>query len=184
MALHLKSLFLYHPKNHSRACFPVCFSLQCRRFGARDCKFIAILASLPMTHFRLSPSLFQVWIQDGTRFARNLDCQNTPALQAMSVLMYTYMYLLHVSFSHVCQDLSPPRSLNRNLSKLLGKPNKLWVSDPGWTSILSRRSRNTPSPFMLQKHKLRYLWASRLQGLSSLQFAEYGKCTREIYQEN
>ena len=36
-------------------------------------------------------------------------------------------------------------------SKLLGKPNKLQGNDLQWTSILSRRSRNTPSRFMLQK---------------------------------
>lgn len=33
----------------------------------------------------------------------------------------------------------------------VGEPNKLWQSDPWWTSILSRGSRNTPSRFMLQK---------------------------------
>ena len=35
--------------------------------------------------------------------------------------------------------------------KLLGKPNKLGGNDLRWTSIQSRRSRNTPSRFMLQK---------------------------------
>ena len=35
--------------------------------------------------------------------------------------------------------------------KLLGKPNKLQGNDLRWTSIPSRRSRNTPSRFMLQK---------------------------------
>ena len=36
-------------------------------------------------------------------------------------------------------------------SKLLGKPDKLRLSDLRWTSIPSRGSRNTSSRFMLQK---------------------------------
>ena len=42
-------------------------------------------------------------------------------------------------------------SLAMGTGKFLGKLNKLWGSDLGWTSILSRGSRNTPSCFMLQK---------------------------------
>ena len=52
--------------------------------------------------------------------------------------------------------------------KLLGKTNKsMRESDLRWVNISSRGSRNTPNRFMLQKpHKLRQLWARRLQGFT------------------
>jgi len=46
---------------------------------------------------------------------------------------------------------SPHPGVLMGTSELLGKPNKLLGSYLRWTSIPSRGSRNTPSPFMLQK---------------------------------
>jgi len=52
--------------------------------------------------------------------------------------------------SCLSQCLSLPRSIN-GYWQIVGKRNKLWGNDLRWTSILSRGSRNTPNPFMLQK---------------------------------
>ena len=50
--------------------------------------------------------------------------------------------------------------------KLLGKPNKLWGSDLRWTSIPSRRSRNTSIRFMIQKPAATCMSQSWLQGFT------------------
>ena len=47
------------------------------------------------------------------------------------------------------QCLSPARSINE-YQQIVGETYKLRGGDLRWTSIPSKRSRNTPSPFMLQ----------------------------------